>query len=225
MGKHFGGIIDNSMHNGLQMNLKDAIEDVGVKVPESACLWQYPEIIRNNLIAKTISGVNLLGKDVINITTASEDDKFVYNISTIYDTESISRPNYSISNDEWNKHMSVDKVFDDLFRNILPMVRGVHAGDMTTTDGAGRDTKVWNNTLFGEAGYKTGLIPSSKYLRLYLTCQPEPVYIYIESAVSDLTGGYNIIDSDTVSFLLDEENMTLTAHISCITNEQINTIN
>jgi hypothetical protein len=120
--------------------------------------------------------------------------------------------------------MTVDKVFDDLFANILPAVRGVHAGDMTTTDGSGTDTKTWNNTLFNMSGTKTGLQPSSKYLRLYLTCQAEPLYIYTSSAVSDLTNGYNVQNSDTVSFELNQDTMTMKAHISCITNEQINKI-
>lgn len=223
MGKHFGGVLDNSMQNGLQMNLKDAIEDVGVKVPNSACLWQYPEIIRKNLIANTLTNVNLRGGDVIHITSTSEDNSFVYDISTKYDTYDVSRPNYATGNG-WDDEMSVDKVFDDLFKNILPAVRGVHAGDMTTTDGSGTDTKTWTNTLFDISGTKTGLQPSSKYLRLYLTCQAEPIYIYTSSAVSDLTNGYNVQNSDTVSFELNQDTMTMKAHISCITSEQINKI-
>ena len=77
---------------------------------------------------------------------------------------------------------------------------------------------------FNKKGNKSGLLPTSKYLRLYLTSQPEPIYVFIDSAVSDLTKGYNIKDSDTVSFSVDDVNMTLSAHVSCITNEQLNSI-
>ena len=62
---HNGGIMDNSMQNGLQINLKDAIEDVGGFVPESACLWQYPEIIRKNLSAKAVNIITFLLSSLI----------------------------------------------------------------------------------------------------------------------------------------------------------------
>ena len=218
---HNGGIMDNSMQNGLQINLKDAIEDVGGFVPESACLWQYPEIIRKNLSAKAVNNINVKGKDVINIYKTTDNGEDVYNISTIYDTSNIERPIYSDFSTNWSDEMSVDKVFTDLFNNILPAVRGVHAGDITVTDGSGVDTKKWVNTLFNKSGYKNGLNASSKYLRLYMTHQAEPLYIFIDSAVSDLTKGYNAINSDTVEFELDDVNMTMKAHVSYITNEQI----
>lgn len=218
---HSTGILDNSMKNGLQINLKDAIEDAGAIVPDSACLWEYPEIIRKNLSAKTIGKINLSGKDVISISKNSENGEDIYNISTIYDTSDVKRPIYSNSESIWEDKMSVDQVFTELFDNILPGVKGVHAGDMTVTDGSGADTKRWVNTLFNKSGYKDGLIASSKYLRLYLTHQAEPLYIFIDSAVSDLTKGYNVISSDTVEFELDDINMTMKAHVAYITNEQI----
>ena len=224
MKKHTGGIIDNSMRNGLQMNLKDAMEDVGAIVPESACLWEYPEIIRQNLIAKTITNVNIIGSDIINISKSS--DNTTYNISTLYDTTNITRPIYSKPlNNSTDKLLSVDKIFDDLFKNILPEVRGVHSGDITTTDLNGTDNKLWINTLFNTNGVKHGLNPNSKYLRLYLTCQSEPIYILINSDITDLTNGYNVKNSDTITFEIDNTNMTLTANIACITQEQINSIN
>lgn len=221
---HNGGIMDNSMQNGLQINLKDAIEDVGGFVPESACLWQYPEIIRKNLSAKAVNNINVKGKDVINIYKTTDNGEDVYNISTIYDTSNIERPIYSDFSTSWSDEMSVDKVFTDLFNNILPAVRGVHAGDITVTDGSGTDTKKWINTLFNKSGYKNGLIASSKYLRLYMTHQAEPLYIFIDSAINDLTKGYNAINSDTVEFELDDVNMTMKAHVSYITNEQITSL-
>ena len=223
---HSGGIIDNSMYTGLQNNFKDAIEDVGGVVPESACLWQYPEIIRKNLSAKTINHINIKGKDVINIYNSTENGEDIYNISTVYDTTTIDRPIYANPSDIWEKEMSVDQIFTELFNNILPEVRGVHAGDITTTDESGSDTKRWNNTLFGKSGYKDGLVANSKYLRLYLTSQYEPIYIYIDDAnsVSDLTKGYNVVNSDTVEFELDDVNKTMKAHISYISNEQISNL-
>lgn len=225
MGKQMGNVIGNSMKNGLQINLKDAIEDAGVKVPSSTCLWQYPEIIRKNLIAKTVSKINIFGKDIISISSTSDDNSQTYNISTIYDTKNVSRPNFANANTKWGKELSVDEIFNDLFSNILPVVRGVLAADMTVTDGSGVDTKEWNNTLFKETGIKTGLDATSKYLRLYLTCQAEPLFIYIDSAVKNLTNGYNVESSDSIEFMLDDENMKLTAHVASITEEQLKSFN
>ena len=217
-------IVENSMINGLQMNLKEAIEHAGATVSKNDCLWQYPDIIKNNLIAKSISNINIIGKDIITITPVQTANSLVYQISTIYDTENINRPNYADTNEQWGKELSIDSIFNDLFSNILPSVRGVHAGDITTTDKNGNDTKQWNNTLFNEIGNKTNLESNAKYLRLYLTCQAEPIYILIESAISNTTGGYNIQDSDSVYFNKDDNNMTLSAHILNITKEQIDSL-
>ena len=221
---HNDCITGQSMLNGLQMNLKDAIEYAGAEVKKSDCLWQYPDIIRNNLIAKTITNINIVGKDIISVSREPNTDELIYNISSIYNTDNIDRPNYALNNKDWGKSMSIDEVFNDLFKNILPAVKGIHAGDMTSTDADGVDTKEWYNTLFNKTGKKTGLKPNSKYLRLYLTNQSEPIYIFINDIVNDLSQGYNVQNSDTVMLNVNTNTNTLTAHISCITDEQINSI-
>ena len=222
--KHFDNcIVEQSMINGLKTNLKDAIEYAGAKVSKSECLWKYPEIIRDNLIAKSINNINLLGKDVINITKEHDNNnEIIYNISTIYDTNNIERPNYALPSDSWGDSISINTIFNDLFKNILPAVRGVYAGDMIVTSNDGIDNE-WYNNLFDKKGCKHDLQPNSKYLRLYLTCQAEPLYILINSTITDVTGSYNIKSSDTVNLIIDNTN-TLSAHISCITTEQINDI-
>jgi hypothetical protein len=225
MANHFGGIIDNSMKNGLQINLKDAIEDVGVKVPDSTCLWEYPEVIRKNLIAKTISNINLKGKDMISITPVSNDNDMTYEISTSIDTSSLSRPNYAKSNSGWGNSMNGVELVKDLFTNILPAVRGVHSGDVSVTDPDGVDSQDWVNPAFNLSGRKTGLEPNSRYIRLYMTCQAEPVFINMGNVVKDLTGGYNIKNSDTVIYELNETDMTLSTHINVITDSQMNELN
>lgn len=213
------------MINGLQKNLKDAIEYAGINIQKSDCLWQYPDIIKKNLVAKTINNINLLGKDIITVSRNTTEDEIIYNISTIYDTAANKRPNYALPLTEWGDKLTVDSIFNDLFTNILPEVKGIHAGDISMTNGDGIDTKYWNNTLFNKTGSKSGLNPNSKYLRLYLTSQAEPIYIYISSAISDITGGYNIKNSDTVRFDIDENNNSISAHVECISIEQINNIN
>lgn len=222
MTKHHNGVLDSSMKVGFQMNLKDAIEDCGVQVPSSLCLWQYPELIRKNLAATTISNLNLKGKDIINISTSTEDNQTVYTLSTSFDTSDIDRPNYAAADESWGKSMNVKDVLTDLFTNILPSVRGIHFGDTVDTDGAGVETEGWNNTLFNQTGSKGGLKPTSRYIRLYLTSQPEPIYIYVGSVVADITNGYDVQNSDTTNVNLDSINKVMTINVLHITDDHIN---
>lgn len=214
-------VLENSMSAGLQTNLKNAITDAGVKVPSSTCLWQYPEVIRKNLVSKTVTGVNILGGDVINIDTKVENDIVTYNISTVFDSYGAPRPNYAWENTKWGKEVSVQDVFDDLFTNILPAVRGVYAGDMTITDLQGNDTKKWEHKMFNQSGWKTGLAPTARFIRLYLTCQPEPIYVNIGNLLEEITNGYNVASSETVRFEVDDLNNTLYAHINVINDSQL----
>ena len=214
-------ILENSISTGLQSNLKDSIESAGVKVPSSTCLWQYPEIIRKNLVAKTVTGINILGGDIINITSESDGDILTYNISTLFDSYGTPRPNYAWENTKWGKAITAKELFNDLFTNILPAVRGVYAGDMTITDLEGTDTKIWEHTLFNQTGRKKGLVPTSRYIRLYLTSQAEPIYVNIGNLLEEITNGYNVKNSETVKFEVDDEHKTLYAHINIINENQL----
>lgn len=217
-------VLENSINQGLKNNLKSAMEGAGVKVSSNTGLWQYPEIIRNKMAVNTVNGINLVGGDCIKISYTVENDIVNYEIATSIDSYKLNRPVWANPNNRWDKDLSVQSLFDDLFANILPNVRGVYAGDMTSTDYNGNDTSQWKNELFGVSGWKTGLKQSSRYLRLYLTSQHEPLYICTGSYIEEITGGYNVTDSDTVTFAVDDENQKLTAHIAVITKEQLKSI-
>ena len=222
--KLMDSVLENSINQGLKHNLKNAIEGAGVKVSSSTCLWQYPEIIRNKMAVNTVNGINLVGGDCINISYTVDNDIINYEISTSIDSYKLNRPIWANTNNKWDKELTVQDLFNDLFSNILPNVRGVYAGDITSTNYDGEDTTEWKNTLFGVSGHKTGLKQSSRYLRLYLTSQHEPLYICIGSYIEDITGGYNVADSDTVSFVVDDNSQKLTAHINVISREQLQSI-
>jgi hypothetical protein len=222
--KLMDSVLENSINQGLKNNLKTAMEGAGVKVPSKTGLWQYPEIIRNKMAVNTVNGINLVGGDCIKISYTVDNDIVNYEIATSIDSYKLNRPVWANPNNQWDKNLSVQTLFDDLFANILPNIRGVYAGDMTSTDYNGNDTTQWRNELFGVSGWKTGLKQSSRYLRLYLTSQHEPLYICTGSYIEEITGGYNVTDSDTVTFAVDDENQKLTAHINIITDEQLQSI-
>ena len=217
----FDSVLENSINTGLKKNIDSAIANAGVKVPANVGLWEYPEIIRKNLVSKTVTGINILAGDVINIDVSSDGDVVTYNMSTVFDTYGVPRPNYANTNYKWGKKLTVEEIFDDLFDNVFPAVRGVHSGDMTVTNIEGTDTQEWYHPLFKQSGVKTGLEQTSRYLRLYLTCQPEPLFINLGNMVKEVTNGYNVISSDTVSMEVDDSSNTIAAHINIINEEQL----
>lgn len=219
-----GSVLENSINQGLKNNLKTAMQNAGVSISTDVGLWQYPEIIRNKMATNTITGINILGKDIINISYKVDNDIMTYEISTCIDTYKLDRPVWASANSQWNKNLTIQDIFDDLFSNILPNVRGVYAGDVVSTDNDGNENIGWNHELFGVTGTKTGLKPAARYLRLYLTSQHEPLYICLNSYVEEITGGYNIASSDTVEFVVDNDEKKITAHIDVISNEQLKSI-
>lgn len=220
----FGSVLENSVNTGLKNNLDNAINNAGVKVPANLGLWEYPELIRKNLVSKTVTGINILGKDVVNIDISSDGDIVTYNLSTMYDTLGVDYPNFAPEDSNWGEKQSIKDIFDNLFEKILPAIRGVYAADMSTTDTDGNDLNEWNHTLFNKTGLKTGLEPTCRYIRLYLTCQAEPLFINIGNLIRDYTNGYNVKDSDTVKFKINAKNAEITAHISIIDDKQLRSI-
>ena len=98
----FDSILENSMNTGLKSNLDSAILNAGVKDSEKYRIVGVPyDIIRKNLVSKTITGINILGKDIINIDISSDGDIVTYNLSTIFDTYGVDRPNYAEPTNKW----------------------------------------------------------------------------------------------------------------------------
>lgn len=83
---HSDCIAEQSMLNGLQMNLKKAIEYAGGKVEKSDCLWEYPEIIRNSLTSiNNIGEHTVQDSDTVEFTV--EDKKISAHVSYITDEQ------------------------------------------------------------------------------------------------------------------------------------------
>lgn len=177
------GIVDNitemSVINGIEKNIKSALSDVGVNT-DNVDITHVPDIIRANLVSNSINGIKFIAGDGIKITpTVDNDNNVVYTISTCMDTFPLNRPDYANENLLFGNTMSLPDIINDIFNNILPNIKGVHYADTTRSNDDGRDVTNWVNTYFDVSGIKRGLLPNTKYIRLYLTSQHEPLYIEI----------------------------------------------
>ena len=66
-------LTEHTMLNGLEENLKSAIEYAGGTIPDNTCVWMYPDIIRTQLTGPGEGGkVNLIPGTGIEIT---QDEK------------------------------------------------------------------------------------------------------------------------------------------------------
>jgi hypothetical protein len=182
-----GGLTDNILgmvsNNATTHNIKNALNEVGVKTSDNFSINNLPDIIRENLISNTVNDIKIKGGDDITITPVYENNAITYVINTNIDTFGFKRPKHIQTNDNFGNELNSQLMFDDLYNNILPNIKGVYDGDITVTDDKGNDTKRWLNMYFEYTGKKTGLIPNTKYLRLYLTSQYEPLYIELTSIV------------------------------------------
>ena len=68
-------LTEHTMLNGLEENLRSAIEYAGGNIPDNTCVWMYPDIIRNQLNGG--SNVNLIAPLII------EDNSYIAAGSTI----------------------------------------------------------------------------------------------------------------------------------------------
>ena len=178
-------ITETTLVNGIEQKIKNAIVDVGGRINYNANLSDVPNIIRNTLVGNKVNGVILKGAGDVKISPTTHQDVVTYTISTDVDTFMMKRPYYASNNLKFGNMMSSQELFNDLFDNVLNNVKGVYDGDITKTDSSGNDINIWSNTYYECIGNKYGLVPNAKYLRLYLTSQPEPLYILIDTDIVD----------------------------------------
>lgn len=174
-------LTEHTMLNGLEENLKSAIEYAGGTIPDNTCVWMYPDIIRTQLTGPGEGGkVNLVPGDGIEIT---QDEKGNVVISAKPSSaeniivDAIDAPEYSgIST--WPEGTILQNLLEDLFYKVIPKIPSIVKGDVIITDETGKDQYAPELE-----SYVDSLRPNTTYLRIFLVSQKDPIYISLEKVV------------------------------------------
>ena len=183
-------LTEHTMLNGLEENLKSAIEYAGGTIPDNTCVWMYPDIIRTQLTGPGEGGkVNLVPGDGIEIT---QDEKGNVVISAKPSSaeniivDAIDAPEYSgIST--WPEGTILQNLLEDLFYKVIPKIPSIVKGDVIITDETGKDQYAPELE-----SYVDSLRPNTTYLRIFLVSQKDPIYISLEKVVG--AGGSGPVD-------------------------------
>ena len=187
-------LTEHTMLNGLEENLKSAIEYAGGQIPDNTSVWMYPDIIRNQLTGPGEGGkVNLIPGDGINIT---QDDSGNIIISAKPSSNASSTENITIDAIDapefsgistWSEGTILQDLLEDLFYKVIPKIPSIIKGDVIITDSNGGDQYAPELE-----SYIDSLRPNTPYLRLFLVSQKDPIYISMEKIIG--VGGSGTVD-------------------------------
>ena len=179
-------LTEHTMLNGLEENLKNAIEYAGGYIPANTSIWKYPEIIRQQMgVGKKF---DVIGKDGINVTI-DDNGNFVISLdnNNIQTTENITidaidAPSFS-GIETWPEGYPLQDLLEDLFYKVIPNIPSVTKGDIIITDENG------NDPFGGPQDYINSMKPNTMYMRIFVSSQIDPIYISLEQIT---TGGTDI---------------------------------
>lgn len=185
-------LVEHSIFNNFDEELRDAIIAAGGTVPEGTCPCDYPSIIKDQLTTTK----NIVLEGGLGIKIVKDGDKYTISANTEATTTNDLRPPYNIDNDPDIDTIpagtSAQEVFNKLFENILPSLPSVLSGDIIKASDNGTDQ--YQNPNYPETGIKSGLNPSEYYIRLFLASKQEPIYISCAALINNAGGEPNVID-------------------------------
>lgn len=178
-------LVEHTMLNGLEENLKNAIEMAGGEIPADSCVWDYPGIIRDQLssggqVIKILPGKGIQverdskGNYIVSVENADTSDNIEIN--------TIQAPSFAVGVEggQWNKGTILQEFLEDLFSKVFPYVPSVKGGEIIEADEEGNDIFGYDETT-GNPLVTNGLDRGNQYIRLSLASQIEPVYISLEN--------------------------------------------
>lgn len=178
-------LVEHTMLNGLEENLKNAIEMAGGEIPTDSCVWDYPGIIRDQLssggqVVKILPGKGIQverdskGNYIVSVENADTSDNIEIN--------TIQAPSFAVGVEggQWNKGTILQEFLEDLFSKVFPYVPSVKGGEIIEADEDGNDIFGYDETT-GNPLVTNGLDRGNQYIRLSLASQIEPVYISLEN--------------------------------------------
>lgn len=178
-------LVEHTMLNGLEENLKSAIEMAGGEIPTDACVWDYPGIIRDQLssggyVLKVLPGKGIQverdskGNYVVSVKNADTTSNIEIN--------TIQAPSFAVGVEggQWDKGTILQSFLEDLFSKVLPYVPSVKGGEIIEADEEGNDVFGYDENT-GKPLVTNGLDRYNQYIRLSLASQIEPIYISLEN--------------------------------------------
>ena len=178
-------LVEHTMLNGLEENLKSAIEMAGGEIPTDSCVWDYPGIIRDQLssdgqVVKILPGKGIQverdskGNYIVSVENADTSDNI--------EIDTIQAPSFAVGVEggQWDKGTVLQDFLEDLFSKVFPYVPSVKGGEIIEADEDGNDIFGYDETT-GNPLVTNGLDRGNQYIRLSLASQIEPVYISLEN--------------------------------------------
>lgn len=156
--------------NSFANSVDEAIKSVGGDTSSVQNLCDYSKIIREQLVASGVE-VGLTEGDGIVITKDGTNYTISANSGAVT-TDILTSGEHVIP-----KATSIQKVFETMFKDILPTLPSVISGDIVVTDGEGKNQYQHPNGDPDIIRIKKGLTPDAPYLRLFLVSQEEPIYV------------------------------------------------
>lgn len=198
-------LVNHVLMNKLDDELNEAIKEVGGDTSGATGPWDYPAIIKEQLEAKgsgTGGGeisIDLKAGPGI-IIKEFQGQKFICSTSGALTTGALNPPSGSYKqpvSEVIEAGTPVQEVFEALFYKILPKMSSVYKGDIIIAGEDGTDK-------YNEEDFRSGLIPSAHYLRIYVANRQEPVYICLSGhgIVNNESGNGSIITppSQTIKY-------------------------
>lgn len=175
------------MLNGLEENLKNAIEFAGGTIPDNSCVWEYPQIIREQLTGG--GSINLIPGNGISMEKDADGNIVISSKSATSEgiiIDAIDAPEFS-GLSTWPEGTSLQNLLEDLFYKVIPKIPSIIKGDVIITDENGMDRYAPEVDA-----YTDSLSANTPYLRIFLTSQNTPIYISLEKLVG--IGGSGVVD-------------------------------
>ena len=197
-------LVNHVFMNKLDDELNEAIKEVGGDTSGATGPWDYPAIIKEQLEAKGSGGGGEISIDLKAgpgiIIKEFQGQKFICSTSGALTTGALNPPSGSYKqpvSEVIEAGTPVQEVFEALFYKILPKMSSVYKGDIIIAGEDGTDK-------YNEEDFRSGLIPSAHYLRIYVANRQEPVYICLSGhgIVNNESGNGSIITppSQTIKY-------------------------
>lgn len=223
-------LMNHVLMNKLDDELNKAINEVGGNTSSAKGPWDYPAIIKEQLEAKGMSADLKAGPGIV--IRDFHGQKFICSTSGALTTGALNPPTGSYNqpvSEVIDAGTPVQEVFEALFYKILPKLTSLYKGDIIQSDANGSDR-------YNEEDTRTGLIPNSVYLRLYVANRQEPVYVLLsghglvnsESGLGDLPStpgvGSNYVGADSEFISVSVNGNVITASLNSKGVEMFNKI-